>query len=88
MNDFEIEFGYSVKMGTKQSRNEEKLIDSMGQVNNNIVVKETVNVYSVEIIILLGIIAAILIFNCCAGLYKIHMKKIKRDCRADVPNPI
>lgn len=52
-------------MGGKQSNEEKKDIDSTGAINNNIFFKkeDRINIYSLEIVVLLSIICAIKIMD-------------------------
>lgn len=65
-------------MGHSESKEEKKTIDSTGSVNNNVVVNGEVDVNSMEVIILLGVICAIKIFEFIYFLYRRHYRNIKR----------
>lgn len=57
---------------------EKKTVDSTGTVNNNVVVNGEVDVSSLEIIILLGIICAIKILEFIYFVYGRHYHNIKK----------
>lgn len=67
-------------MGGSESK-ETKAIDSNGQVNNNVVIGKIsgeVDVYSIEIVVMLGIICAIKLLEFIYFVYQRHYQKIKR----------
>lgn len=72
-------------MGLFSSKSEDKTIDTNGNVNNNVVVEESVNIYSFEIIALLTIICIIKIIELACYLYVRHEKKIKRKYAGQIP---
>lgn len=65
-------------MGGTTSHDEAKTVDSTGQVNNNVVVQETVDVYSSEIVILLGVLCILKILELGCFLYMNHKKSLKK----------
>jgi hypothetical protein len=78
-------------MGKSNSKNvEQKTIESDGQVNNNFVIQDRVDVYSQELVILLGIIALIKILEFGYFIYSQHnrslKKKFERNQKAILPN--
>lgn len=64
-------------MGSNTST-EKKTVDSTGTVNNNVVVNGEVDVTSLEIVILLGIICAIKIMEFIYFIYKRNYHNIKK----------
>ncbi len=72
-----ISFIYKAKMGNSDSK-ESKTVDSNGNVNNNIVLQESIPIHSNSIVTILTIICAIKVFELVLFLYKLHLKKIKR----------
>lgn len=65
-------------MGSSESREEKKTVDSTGTVNNNVVVNGEVDIYSTEIVILLGIICALKVIEFIYFIYQRHYKNIKK----------
>lgn len=65
-------------MGSSESKEEHKTVDTTGNVNNNLVIGGEVDVFSIEIVILLGIICAIKIIEFVYFLYNQKYKKIKK----------
>lgn len=67
-------------MGGSESK-ESKVIESAGHVNNNVLIGKVtgeVDVYSIEIVILLGIICAIKIIEFIYFIYRRHYQNIKK----------
>lgn len=60
------------------SSSEKKTVDSTGTINNNVVVNGEVDVTSLEIVILLGIICAIKIMEFIYFIYKRHYQNVKK----------
>lgn len=63
------------------STKEAKAVESTGHVNNNLVIGKVsgeVDVYSIEIVILLGIICAIKIIEFIYFVYRRHYQNVKR----------
>lgn len=58
---------------------EENNIDQKGSIQNNIQFTETVSTYGNEVVILLGIIAGIKVFEVIVYLYKTFRRNIKRE---------
>lgn len=67
-------------MGSWFSKNEEihKTVESTGQVNNNVIVEDSVTIHNTEIIILLYVIAIVKVFEFVVYLYSTHTKRMKR----------
>lgn len=61
-------------MGTKNS----KEVDATGQVNNNVIIDETVNVHNQQFLIILWIICIIKIVEFFSTLLRYYGKNIKR----------
>lgn len=67
-------------MGGSESK-QTKAIDTNGQVNNNVVIGKfdgEINVYSIEIVVLLGIICLIKIIEFVYFVYRRHYQNIKK----------
>lgn len=62
---------------------EEKKVDATGQVNNQIQISDTVNVYSIEIVILLLGILLIKIFEVACYIYVNHNRRLKKKYSAN-----
>jgi hypothetical protein len=78
-------------MGKSNSKNvEQKTIESDGQVNNNFVIQETVDVYNKEIIVMLAVIAFLKLLEFAYFIYKEHSKMLKkrfeRNQKFEIPN--
>lgn len=65
-------------MGGTTSHEEKKTVDSTGEVNNNVVVQETVDVYSSEMVILLSILCILKIIELGCYLYTTHNRNLKK----------
>lgn len=65
-------------MGSTESKEEVKTVDSNGMVNNNIVIQDQVKIHNNEIIILLYIICVIKVFEFIVFMYKFHTKSLKK----------
>lgn len=65
-------------MGSSQSQQETKTIESSGQVNNNVVIQETEDVYSMELVILLSLLCALKILEMGIFLYNKYKQQMKR----------
>lgn len=65
-------------MGSSESKSEEKTVDATGNVNNNVVIGGRVDIYSLDIIILLGIICILKIIEFVYFIYNKHYKKMKK----------
>lgn len=65
-------------MGSSDSKEETKTVDSNGNVNNNIVIQDPVPIHSKDISVVLYIICAIKIFELIIFLYKFHSKNLKK----------
>lgn len=66
---------FNFKMGTTQSKEEVKAVDTNGNVNNNVIIEETKHN---EIFILLLIICIIKLIEVIVFLYKTHKKMLKK----------
>lgn len=62
-------------MGKGQS----KEIDSTGTVNNNVILTNTVNVYSQELVYLLAVLVALKILEIMIFMYLKHKRHLKMD---------
>jgi hypothetical protein len=66
-------------MGGWFSKNEEnKNIENDGQVTNNVVIGETVDIHNFEIIVLLYIITILKLIEFACFLYRNHTSKLKK----------
>ena len=65
-------------MGTTESKDETKTVDSNGNVNNNVVIQEQNSSNSFEMKILLYIVCIIKIIELLIFIYKFHRKNLKR----------
>lgn len=65
-----------VIMRTKNSKTDE--INSTGTVNNNVIVNDTVNIYSKEIVYLLIAILALKMFEIVIFIYFKHRRHLKK----------
>ena len=65
-------------MGTTESKDETKTVDSNGNVNNNVVIQEQNSSNSFEMKILLYIVCIIKIIELLVFIYKFHRKNLKR----------
>ncbi|HBK84076.1 MAG TPA: hypothetical protein DDZ41_10870 [Flavobacterium sp.] len=65
-------------MGTSESKEETKTVDSTGEVNNNIVIQDPVQIHNKDITTVLYIICAIKIFELLVFVYKFHAKSMKK----------
>lgn len=80
-----ISYHFKFNMGTSQSSETQETIESDGQVNNNVIVQETVNIYSFEIVLLLGIIATLKLIEFIYFVYRaLHNKTKKKYLRNNV----
>lgn len=67
-------------MGSTESKQEEhKQIDATGNVNNNVIIGGEVDVFSVEIVVLLGIICIIKMIEIVYFLYTRCYHRMKRQ---------
>lgn len=55
-----------------------KILDSTGQVNNNVVIEEPMSVHNQEMIVLLYIIAAVKLLEFILYVYNGHSRYLKR----------
>lgn len=74
--------------GSESSVQDQKVVESSGQVNNNVVVavdtlQDTVADYGVEIAILLLILCILKFFEFASYIYTNHIKKMKKKYGAD-----
>lgn len=65
-------------MGSTQTKDEQKTVDTTGQVNNNVVIQETVDVYSSEIVLLLSVIVVLKLIEFLCYVYMQHARKMKK----------
>lgn len=70
-------------MGSSESREEVNVVDTTGQVNNNVVVefgalRKSVHDYGMEIVILLLILCIIKILEFSSYIYINHIRKLKK----------
>lgn len=66
-------------MGSTESKDETKTVDSTGEVNNNLVIQEsTTNKGGFQIVIPLYIICGIKILELFIFIYKFQQKKMKK----------
>lgn len=68
-------------MGSSKSseqKTENKVVDATGNVNNNVVIQDTVAIHNVEIIGLLYIIAGIKLIEFIYFIYRQHNRSIKK----------
>lgn len=65
-------------MGLFTSKSEKKTVDSTGTVNNNVVIGGEVDVFSVEIVVLLGIICIIKMIEFIYFIYNRHYRRMKK----------
>lgn len=80
-------FNHFIEMGSWFSKNEEikKTVESTGQVNNNVIVEDSVTIHNTEIIILLYIIAIVKAIEFIVFLYNAHTKRLKRKYGQNLP---
>lgn len=65
-------------MGLFSSDENTKAIDQTSTVNNNVSVNGEVDVYSIEIVVLLGIICALKIIEFIYFIYQRHYRNVKK----------
>lgn len=65
-------------MGSSESKTDAKAVDTTGNVNNNVVINDQVNVYSTEIIVLLGLICILKIIEFIYFIYTKHYHNLKK----------
>lgn len=65
-------------MGSKDSKEETKTVDTAGAVNNNLVFQEAVPIHSDQIVILMYIICGIKIVELLLFFYKMHLRRMKK----------
>lgn len=65
-------------MGSSPSQHETKTIESTGHVNNNLVIQETEDVYSMEIVILLSVLCILKILEIGIYLYTKYKQQMKK----------
>lgn len=66
-------------MGGWFSKNEEnKIVENDGQVTNNVIIQDTINVYSFEIIIMLLIITVLRVIEFVCIIYSNHTRNLKK----------
>lgn len=67
----------TIDMGGKSSTEDKKENESSGNCNNNIIVKDTVNVYSVELIVIGGLLLLAQVLQLVLYIYYKHHRKLK-----------
>lgn len=74
-------------MGSWFSKNEkiQKTVEATGQVNNNIILEDSVTIHNTEIIILLYVIAVVKVCEFIVFLYNTHTKRLKRRFNQKLP---
>lgn len=72
-------------MGSTESKSETKTIDTTGNVNNNVVINDQVNIYSREITGLLAIICVLKIIEFIYFIYTKHYRRIKKHLTQQSP---
>jgi hypothetical protein len=72
---------------SKLENTETKVVDSTGEVNNNVVVQQEApfDIHSNELIALVGTICLIKIIELIYFLYKVHTKTIKKKYKNNQP---
>lgn len=67
-------------MGNTKSNTEEKVVDTTGTVNNNLVLRDDqqLNIFSFEITLLLLIICVLKIIEFAYFIYRIHSRRLKK----------
>lgn len=65
-------------MGSSPSQHETKTIESTGHVNNNVVIQETEDIYSMEIVILLALLCVLKILEFGSFLYTKYRQQLKK----------
>ncbi len=66
-------------MGGWFSKNEEsKTVETNGQITNNVVIDDTVNIHNLEIIIMLFIITVLKLIEFVCVIYNTHRRKLKK----------
>jgi hypothetical protein len=66
------------------SNDESKKVENDGEVNNNIVISESVEIYNFEIILMLLIIVTLKIIEFLFFVYKTHDRRMKRKYQKNV----
>lgn len=74
-------------MGSSQSTKETKTIDTTGNVNNNVVINDQVNIYSQEITGLLAVICVLKIIEFIYFIYTKHYRHIKKHINTQKQSP-
>ncbi len=64
-------------MGSEESK-EQKTVDATGNVNNNVVIQESVPVHNFELKILIYVICVVKIVQFLFFIYKFQSKRLKR----------
>lgn len=65
-------------MGLFSSKSEDKTVESTGTVNNNVVIGGQVDVFSIEIVVLLGIICALKVIEFIYFIYNRYYRRMKK----------
>lgn len=66
------------EMGSSESKEPPKMIDSTGNVNNNVIIQDTVSIHNDHMVIVLYVIAAIKILELLYILFKMYNKSNKK----------
>lgn len=56
-----------------------KILDSTGQVNNNVVIHDDVKFYNMEMLVLLYVITTVKIISLVLYIYRQHKKKLRKE---------
>lgn len=65
-------------MGGGESKEETKTIDTTGNVNNNVVIQESVPIHNEEMKILLYVICVVKIIQFIFFIYKFQVRRLKK----------
>lgn len=65
-------------MGHTESKVESKAVDANGEVNNNVVIEQPVQILGGQMTILLYIICVVKILQFIFLIYKLHLRSIKK----------
>lgn len=75
-------------MGGKSSTHDEnKTVDATGVVNNNLILNEKINIYSVELVVLMSIICVLKAIKLGLTIY-LSMKRNIKKTYANRQNPV
>lgn len=65
-------------MGSSESKEEIKAVDTNGNVNNNVVIHEPVPIHNAEMMVLLYILCIVKIIQFIFFVYTYHVKRLKK----------